>query len=354
MLGELEGGLKRTVEAGDEAVTLFEEFRGEESGRFFLGEESSGDVFGDTESAIGLTTFVGGISLLDLGGVAVRAGTLEIGKWLGDDLLVVATCFLNDALGELFDLVHEGVTSEFSFLHLVKFGLPVAGHFGAGERFDVHFLEEVNEADSFAGGDKFAAVTGDVFLANEPFNGGGAGGGGAKSTLGHRFAEGIVIDKFSGSFHGGEEGGFSVAGRRVGLLFDHLDVDGLGVFAVLHNAELVFASSDTGLAPVDGEPAGDDQDLAVGAEGVLLSPVINGGESLGDLELGVRKEDGEEALHDHVVKFGGGLIEFDNATGGDDREVIGDLGVVKNALLELQAVVLERVLGPVGEAGTRL
>ncbi len=350
-LCEFQRGFEGTVEAGDEAVALFEEFRGEESGGFFGGEEASCDILRDTEATFGFAAFVGGIGLLELGCSAVRADAFEIIEGTRDDFFVVTACFFDDAFGELFNLVHEGVTGEFSFFHAVKLGLPVAGHFGAGEGLDFHFFEEVDEADALAGGNEFATITGEVFLTKEAFNRSSTSGWGAKATLGHGFAEFVVIDEFSGAFHRGEEGGFSKASRWVGLLFEHLDGNGLGVFAFLHDAEFILASADAGLASVDGEPAGNNEDFTIGAEGVFFRAVIDGGDALGDLEFGVGEEDGEEALHDHVVKFRGGFIEFDDAAGGDDGEVIGNFRVIKDALLEFEAVVFESVLGPVGEVG---
>ena len=64
-----------------------------------------------------------------------------------------------------------------------------------------------------------------------------------------------------------------------------------------------------------------------------------------------REEDGEEAFNDHVVKLGRGFIEFDDAPSRNNGEVIGDFRVVKDALLELQTVVVEGVLCPVRELG---
>ena len=77
--------------------------------------------------------------------------------------------------------------------------------------------------------------------------------------------------------------------------------------------------------------------------------MVDGREALGHFEFGVWEEDCEEAFHDHIVKFGSWFVDFDNATGRDDRKVIGDLGVVKDTLLKFETIVLEGVLGPIGQ-----
>ena len=353
LLFEFEGCFERSIEAGHETVAGFEEFCGEKRLGFFFADCATGDVFGNSESAIWSAAFVSGVGLFELGGTAVRAGALEVWERTRDDFVVVRTGFADCVFGEARDLAHEGGSVEFALFHLSELGFPVSGHRGRSERLDVHFLEEINEAHTFAGGDELASVTDDVFLANETFDGRGTGSGCAESAFGHCFAELVVVDELSGSFHRGEESRFGVAGGRIGFLFLHRNLDGLGVFAFLNGAELVFARGDAGFATVDGEPAGSDENLTVGAEGVLFGTVIDGSEAFGDLELGMREEDGEEALHDHVVELGNGLVDFDNTAGRDDCEVIGDFRVIKDALLKLQAVVVEGILGPVGEIGSR-
>ena len=139
-MSEFESSFKWTVETGNETLTLFEEFRSKKSGGLFFCKEASGDVFRNSESTIRFAALVGGVGLLELGSIAVWAGALEVVERTGNDFLVVATRFLDNTLGEFFDLVHESVTSEFSFFHLVKFCLPVASHFRTSEWLDVHFL----------------------------------------------------------------------------------------------------------------------------------------------------------------------------------------------------------------------
>ncbi len=172
---------------------------------------AAGDVFGDAEFALRLAAFVSGVGLSEFGGPAVRAGGLEVGEDAVDCFVVVGAGLVDDVFGEGDDLLHEGGAVEFAVLHLAEFGFPVAGHGGGGESLDFHFLKEIDEAEAFAGHVEITAVTGDVFLTEETFDRCGAGGGGAESAFGHGFAEGVVVHKFPGAFHGGEEGGFREA-----------------------------------------------------------------------------------------------------------------------------------------------
>ena len=82
--------------------------------------------------------------------------------------------------------------------------------------------------------------------------------------------------------------------------------------------------------------------------------MIDDSQALGDLELSVGEKDGQEALQDHVIELRGGVIELHHAASRNDGKVIADLSVVKNPLLELEAVVVDRVLGPLGQATVRL
>ncbi len=194
---------------------------------------------------------------------------------------------------------------------------------------------------------ELAAVAGEVFLGDETLDGGRTGGGSAEATLGHGFAKGFVVDELAGTFHGGEERGFGHPGRWLGFLREELDGFDAGGFTGVDGAKLVLSGGDTGAAAVDFEPAGFDEDAAFGFEGVQarrLCPLpggIDAGEAGRLLELGDRIEDGDEALHDHVVELLLGLAEFGELAGRDDGKVIGDLLAVENAarLVKARAVV---------------
>ena len=76
----------------------------------------------------------------------------------------------------------------------------------------------------------------------------------------------------------------------------------------------------------------------------------DGADARGDVELGGRVECGDETARDHVVDLGLHLIEvLGLGGGGDDGEVIGDLGVVKDALVGAQPAGREQVGGVFAE-----
>jgi hypothetical protein len=106
------------------------------------------------------------------------------------------------------------------------------------------------------------------------------------------------------------------------------------------------------LFAVNGEPARRHQHLALGLEGFLLDPR----DARGDVVLGGRIEDGEEAFGDQVVDL---LFRLGQALwrgpGGDDGKVIAHLGVVEDALVGVHPAVLQYRAGKrgVGRAGHR-
>ncbi len=110
--------------------------------------------------------------------------------------------------------------------------------------------------------------------------------------------------------------------------------------------ELVLLSGNACDAAIDGEVAGFDQCFTVGQESVFFVAVVDGGQALGDFELGMRKKHRDEALNDHVVELGFLLVKFDDTAGWDNRKVIRDLSVVEHALGELHAIILDRIDGP--------
>ena len=188
----------------------------------------------------------------------------------------------------------------------------------------------------------------DVALEDEAVDDGGAGGGCAEAFLAHGLAEFLVIDHLAGAFHRGEERGFVEAGRGLGLAL--LDLDGIDA------GSLSGGDGDEGfalafhLAAIDFEPAGFDDDLALGLEFLGL----DGGDAGRELELGRGEEDGDEAAGDHVVNLRLHLIELlGGDAGGDDGKVIGDLGVIEDALVGVDPAVLEGLRGMAGRGRDR-
>ena len=92
----------------------------------------------------------------------------------------------------------------------------------------------------------------------------------------------------------------------------------MGGFTGTDGDEFVLAGGDTGATAIDFEPAGFHQDAAFGLETILLDP----GQAGRLLELGGRIEDGDEALHDHVVELLLGLAKLGKLASRDDRKVI--------------------------------
>ena len=336
-LHQFDGGFEGFVETGDESVAWSEELGGKELPGLFLAEGAARDVLRDAEFTFRFVAFVGGVGLLEIGSAAFGAGALKGRKGAGDGLVVMGSGFVHDILGKGRDLLHEGLAIELAVLHLAQLGFPVARHGGRGQGFDVHFLKKLDQAEPLAGDVEVATVAGEVFLPEEALDGGGAGGRGAETTFGHGFAQFLVINEFSGALHGGKEGGLSKSGGRIGFLFLQLDFLDDGIFPFVDGDEFVLPGGDPDATAVDGEPAGVGEDLAIGlkrvggalhrlggagnAEGARLG-VIDGGKAFGDLEFGVGEEDCDEAFDDHVVKFFLGFIDFDDATGRDNGEVV--------------------------------
>ncbi len=84
-----------------------------------------------------------------------------------------------------------------------------------------------DEGEPLGGGDQLAAVSRHVILRDQALDDGRARGGRAETLLAHGRAQFLIIDEFARAFHGGEQGRFGVARRRLG--FDRLDLDGLGL-----------------------------------------------------------------------------------------------------------------------------
>lgn len=277
--------------------------------------------------ALWFAALVGGLGLLETGCAADGAGDFEVGEDFALGEVGGGAGLGADLVGVGDDLLHEVAALQISLLHLAEFELPVAGEFRRVEAFDLHFADEGNQSHAAAGDEEFAAFAGEVFLGNKAFDRRRAGGGGAESALGHGFAEGLVVDEFPGTFHGGEQGGFGHPGGWFGFLGEHDDRIGVGGFNCSYGDEFVFPGGDARAAAVDFEPAGFHKDAAFGFETILL----DAGEAGGLLELGGGVENGDEAFDDHVVELLLGLGELGEFTGGNDGKVIRDFLGVEHA-----------------------
>ena len=318
-----------------------------ERAKFVLGHLAIRHDFVDAKfAALGLAG-VEFLGLLERGGAAKWAGGFELRVNAFLDGLGVGLGLPDDLLGEIADLLHEDVPLEFVALHLAELVFPLARHFGGTEGLDPDLADLLDEGQPLAGDVKVAAFALNVAEGDEAFDDRCPGGRGAKSALAHGFGQFVVLDQLSRTFHHGEEGGFGVAGRRLGLKFLHLDVERAGGFALLGGDDqpaafllLVVVGLVVrvdGFLAVDTEPARFDEDLAIGLEGI----VTDAGDAGGDFELSGREKDGDEAPGDHVEELLLRLGQFlgRHQSGWDDGKVIADLGVVENAFVRTHPVV---------------
>ena len=74
--------------------------------------------------------------------------------------------------------------------------------------------------------------------------------------------------------------------------------------------------------------------------------MVDGSETFGDFEFGMWEEDCDKAFDHHVVEFRFLFVELNDTTSWNDCKVIRDLGVVKDSLSKLYAVVFDRIGGP--------
>ena len=98
---------------------------------------------------------------------------------------------------------------------------------------------------------------------------GGARGGRAEAFLAHGFAQFLVVDHLAGAFHRGEQRGFVEARRRLGLAL--LDLDGIDARGFAGgDRRRATSPSPSDLPAIDLQPAGFDDDLALGLEFLRL------------------------------------------------------------------------------------
>jgi hypothetical protein len=234
---------------------------------------------------------------------AVRARRGQRGVVAGDGVAVVLLGLAHDALGHLGDLGHEGLALQPALLHLGELVLPVAGELGLGEVLDGQPAQQRHQLEGLGGGHQLAAVAQHVLLEDQPFDDGRARGRRAQALVGHGLAQLVVVDQLAGAFHGAEQRGLGVARRRLGL--QRLHVHALGAHHLARGHRHQVGVGLLRLLAVDGQPAGVDQHLAVGLEGVLgAARGLHLADARGDHELGRRVEHRQEALDHHVVELG--------------------------------------------------
>ena len=163
-------------------------------------------------------------------------------------------------------------------------------------------------------------------MANEFFNDVCSGGRCAKAFFTHRFTQFLIIHQPPRMFHGTEECGFRIAGRRLGFLTLHFNISGFDCLARFDGCEHF-----TLLIPaIDFVPTGFGHYLSFRFERLILYT----GDAGGDLKFRTRIKHGEESFHNEIINLLLLFLEvFRGLQCGNDRKVIGNLGIIKNALI---------------------
>ena len=336
---ELDDGRKRETLPGTEPLERAEGAGGNELFDLAAFHEAAGEELRHTEVATG--ALEAAVVFFDLA-AALGAGGVQVAEVAGHLVALEGLGAFDDAPGHLGDVLHElrpGVATGFHLLELV---LPLAGQLGLAQFFDAQTAQEGDEHEGFACRLKLVAIAMQVFFIDQAFDDGSAGSRGAQTAVGHRRAQFIVFDQFTGAFHRAEQRGFVVARGRFGLVDLEFDLLGLNPLAGLHRDQVGggFFALVLGLsfAAVDLQPTGLHQHFAVGLEGFAFDP----GDTSGDEVFCGRVEHGEEPLGHHVVNAQLHVAEslrFDR--GGDDGEVIADLGVVEDALVGTHPALIQ-------------
>ncbi len=139
--------------------------------------------------------------------------------------------------------------------------------------------------------------------------------------------------------------------RRLGRFGVDFDEEILRRLAFAHRAEQgVFLAFLDGFFAIDLQPAGHEEDFAIGLENVGERPGGDACQPGRDLEFRRREKHRDETPRDHVVELLLGLVELaGDLSGGDDREVVGNLGPIENALGGKHQIVPQRLRCEAGQ-----
>ena len=232
-------------------------------------------------------------------------------------------------------------------LHLRELELPFAGELRLGELLHAETAQQRHELKRLRGRNQLAPLAEHVLLVQQAFDDRRARRGGAEPLLLHRIPQLVVFHQLAGAFHGAKQRRFRVAGGRPGL--ESLGRDGFGGHRFTrgdrHQALRPFGILVLRFLPVDREPAGPDQHLALGLEAVIQRTRDPGRDQV----FRRREEHRHEAARDEIVELLFGLREIlRRLQRRNDREVIADLGVVEDPAARLDVAVVE------GHPGVRL
>ena len=269
---------------------------------------------------------------------AGRAGGLQHGIVAGHRVGLEVAGLLHDVAGHGGNVRHEDLAVHAALLELAELVFPVAGEFRHAERSHAQAAQQREQLEGLGGGDELAPFAQQVAFGDQPLDDGGAGGWRAQALAGHGLTQLVVVDQLAGAFHGREQRGLGVAGRRPGLVGLQGDLVGLHRFVGLDGHQVAGAVATAGVTTVDGQPAGVDQHAPFGLEGVTG----HGGDAGGDQVFGRRVEHGHEAAHHQVVDLLLGIRQvLGSLQRGDDGEVVGDLAVVEDPLVGLDPVLFQ-------------
>ena len=252
-------------------------------------------------------------------------------------------------LGHLRDLAHERVAIELAALHLRELVLPLAGQLGHRQLGHAQASQQRQQLEGLGRRDQVPALSDQVVLVDQALDHLRPRGRCAQALGAHGLAQVLVVDELARTFHRRQQRRLVEAGRWPGGQRQRLD--GVGAHGLVRLDRDQRARAFLGvlarllldrLAAVDREPAGVDQDLALGLERVCL----DSGDPRGDAKLGRREEHRQEALDHQVVDLLLGVRQgLGRLQRRDDRVVVGDLRVVEDALVAgLDPVVLDDLL----------
>ena len=217
----------------------------------------------------------------------------------------------------------------------------MTGELGSRQFRHAQAPQQGHQRKGLGGGLQLAACAEQILFVQEPFDDGGASGRGTQAFLAHGRPEFLVVDQFTGAFHDGQEGGFGEPRRRFGLQTADLDRVGVDLFARGYGRE-TRAFGVLGFLAVDSQPPGVEHDLALGLERLVFDP----GDAGGNEKLRGGMEHGQKPFYDEVVEFVFDLGEvFGRLDGGDDGEMVGNLGVIEDAFAGADPVFRQNPLG---------
>ena len=134
----------------------------------------------------------------------------------------------NDMLGHFDNFFHELLARHFSFLHQRELLLPLCRQFRRIEFRNTKTVKRDHERGGFRRRDQLSTLTINVFLVEQAFDDSGACCWCSQPFFFHCRAQLFVINRLTGSLHGGEQCRLGITRRRLGrvcLYFNGLGVD---------------------------------------------------------------------------------------------------------------------------------